>query len=115
MARHGENIRKRKDGRWEGRYSVYIEEKGKKVYRSLYGTSYEEVRERLLMHKDLLKEGQKLCRELDSGRSQDVMFPDIAEQWLEHISHKNKVSTCVKYTLIYRKYLESMLENYYVT
>ena len=32
MARHGENIRKRKDGRWEGRYPVYSEEKGKKIY-----------------------------------------------------------------------------------
>ena len=33
MARHGENIRKRKDGRWEGRYPVYSEEKGKKMRR----------------------------------------------------------------------------------
>lgn len=27
MARHGENIRKRKDGRWEGRYKVFDENK----------------------------------------------------------------------------------------
>ena len=47
MARHGENIRKRKDGRWEGRYPVYCEEKGRKIYRSVYGKSYGEVREKL--------------------------------------------------------------------
>ena len=47
MARHGENIRKRKDGRWEGRFPVYDEEKGKKVYRSIYTQTYEEVRKKL--------------------------------------------------------------------
>lgn len=51
MARHGENIRKRKDGRWEGRYGVYSAEKGKKVYRSVYGKSYEEARGRLAKEK----------------------------------------------------------------
>ena len=116
MARHGENIRKRKDGRWEGRYSVYIEEKGRKVYRSLYGASYEEVRVQLLRQKGLLKEEMVPDKPLEeNGQSQNVMFVDIAEQWLKHISYKNKVSTCVKYTLIYRKYLEPILGKYYVT
>ena len=36
MARHGENIRKRKDGRWEGRYLVYSEEKKEKRFIVLY-------------------------------------------------------------------------------
>ena len=47
MARHGENIRKRKDGRWEGRYLVYSEAKGRTIYRSVYGSSYEEIRKKL--------------------------------------------------------------------
>ena len=51
MSRHGENIRKRKDGRWEGRYAVYSEEKKKKIYRSIYGKSYEEVKEKLFSKK----------------------------------------------------------------
>ena len=42
MARHGENIRKRKDGRWEGRYPVYNANKKKQVYCSVYGKTYEE-------------------------------------------------------------------------
>lgn len=48
MGRHGENIRHRKsDGRWEGRYKVYQEEKNGYVYRSVYGHTYAEVREKL--------------------------------------------------------------------
>lgn len=29
MARHGENIRKRKDGHWKDRYAVYSKEKNR--------------------------------------------------------------------------------------
>ena len=59
MARHGENIRKRKDGRWEGRYLVYSEEKKKKIYRSIYGKTYEEVREKLTIKKNLFSEASE--------------------------------------------------------
>ena len=41
MARHGENIRKRKDGRWEARYIASYDDKGKAVYKSVYGNTYE--------------------------------------------------------------------------
>ncbi len=62
MARHGENIRKRKDGRWEGRYLVYSEEKGKKIYRSVYGGTYEVAKEKLTIKKSSLTEGKKVRR-----------------------------------------------------
>ena len=48
MPRRGENIYKRKDGRWEGRYIADRKPDGKAVYRSIYGTSYAQVRERLV-------------------------------------------------------------------
>lgn len=48
MARHGENIRIRKDGRWEGRYKVFDESRGKCIYHSVYGRDYGEVKEKLL-------------------------------------------------------------------
>ena len=47
MARHGENIRKRIDGRWEGRYKVFDESRGKYIYRSVYGKNYEDAKEKL--------------------------------------------------------------------
>lgn len=53
MARHGENIRRRQDGRWEGRYAVYHKEKGKRIYHSVYGRSYNEVKDKLNIQKNL--------------------------------------------------------------
>lgn len=47
MARRGENIYHRKDGRWEGRYRSGYTEGGKTKYHSVYGHSYAEVKEKL--------------------------------------------------------------------
>lgn len=44
MPRRGENIYKRKDGRWEGRYIVDRKPDGGALYRSVYGTTYADVR-----------------------------------------------------------------------
>lgn len=37
MARRGENIYKRKDGRWEGRYKSGVRADGTARYSSIYG------------------------------------------------------------------------------
>jgi len=46
MSRKGENIRRRKDGRWEARCLVTKVSTGKKKYIYLYAKSYAEVREK---------------------------------------------------------------------
>lgn len=47
MPRKGENIYKRKDGRWEGRFiKEYIGTKAKYGY--IYGKSYKETKQKLL-------------------------------------------------------------------
>ena len=43
MSRRGENIFKRRDGRWEARVPEY-KINGEKIYRSIYGKSYTEVK-----------------------------------------------------------------------
>jgi len=48
MARRGENIYRRKDGRWEGRYIKGRKPDGKPCFGSVYGRSYGEVKKRLL-------------------------------------------------------------------
>jgi len=53
MCRKGENIRKRKDGRWEARYIKYRDPEGKIHYGSLYGKTYGEVKD---------KRNKKICR-----------------------------------------------------
>lgn len=48
MARTGENIYKRKDGRWEARYIAYYDKDGKAKYKYLYAHTYTEVKAKLL-------------------------------------------------------------------
>lgn len=101
MARHGENIRKRKDGRWEGRYKTLNKEKGRTVYRSVYGSSYGEVREKLFSVKNNIQETTE-----ENGKAPcQLLFSQAAKEWLEEISDNRKYSTYVKYETIYRLHL----------
>ena len=47
MARRGENIYHRKDGRWEGRYIRYRTSDGKAVYGYVYASTYSDVKQLL--------------------------------------------------------------------
>ncbi|MGM0219074.1 tyrosine-type recombinase/integrase [Enterococcus sp. AZ126] len=51
MARRGENIYKRKDGRWEGRYIKGRQQNGKIHYGYIYGYKYSEVKHQLILMK----------------------------------------------------------------
>ena len=44
MPKRGENIRKRKDGRWEARYIASYSPSGKAIFKSVYGCKYAEVK-----------------------------------------------------------------------
>ena len=46
MSRHGENIWKRKDGRWEARYVKGRDPRGKALYASVYAKTYAEVKKK---------------------------------------------------------------------
>lgn len=111
MPRRGENIRKRKDGRWEGRYCARKSETGKAIQRSVYARSYSEVKEKLSAKK--LAGGK-------SGRGQtyggtEITFRQMAEEWLVIIHNEKKHATYTKYRLIYEKYLNPKLGNIPVT
>ena len=54
MCRHGENIYRRKDGRYEGRYVIGKTAQGKTRFGYVYGYQYMEVRNRLAEHKSAL-------------------------------------------------------------
>ena len=51
MAKRGENIRKRKDGRWEGRYIKGRKSNRTAIWGYIYGHSYTEVKEKLAIKK----------------------------------------------------------------
>ncbi len=46
MSKKGENIYKRKDGRWEGRYIKSRTESGKIIYGYVYARTYRETKEK---------------------------------------------------------------------
>lgn len=43
------NIRKRKDGRWEGRYTVGYDQNGKRIIKNVFGRTQAEVKGKLAM------------------------------------------------------------------
>ena len=53
MPRKGENIYKRKDGRWEARYIYSFKEDGSPRYRSIYAADY------LTVKKSKMMQGEK--------------------------------------------------------
>ena len=89
MPRRGENIRKRKDGRWEGRYRA-DDEVQKNKYISVYGKTYAEVKDKLLFQKANRKP------HILSKRS----FEDILLLWLNTNSLKHTEQTYCKYKML---------------
>lgn len=100
MARRGENIRKRQDGRWEGRYTDKSREEGPSRVRSVYAGSYKEVKRKL-------EEAKRAAREPEESKSmgEDIFITDMAEEWFSDVKKSKKYSTYVKYRQVYEKYL----------
>ena len=63
MARHGENIYKRKDGRYEGRYVTGKKSNGTTRFGYVYGMRYTDVKKRLLEKKAEIQQTirRRLC------------------------------------------------------
>ncbi len=100
MPRRGENIRKRKDGRWEGRYYVQEAKTGKNLQRSVYAKSYGEVKVKLSSAKLSWEAMEK--RTLNGSQ---IRFSQVAEEWLAMVRSEKKHATYTKYRMIYEKYL----------
>lgn len=90
MSKKGENICKRKDGRWEGRYLKCIPgEKPRFGY--VYVKSYREVREKL-------REAAAKWKEQPVAQKEKPMsFRDAALAWEQQTFPQVKQSTRVKY------------------
>ncbi len=102
MARTGENIYKRKDGRWEGRY-IKGHSQEKTQYGYIYGRSYQDVKQRLIK----LKAGQEVQHTLSfRGKSRNApCFSQIAQEWLGRSQGNFKESTLVKYQNMLNGYI----------
>ena len=96
MPRRGDNIRKRKDGRWEGRYKNKANT-GKSGYCSVYGKTYGEVKKKLIEaiknnYVNLSSEGCKT-------------FGDVVILWQQHNSLSQKGATKSKYDFLINRHI----------
>lgn len=100
MSRKGENIYKRKDGRWEGRYIKARMDTGKAKYGYVYAKTYGEVKRKLYYE-------CKLSTQADLGiqTADSALFQDIAEEWMQFIQPQVKESTNVKYRNLLKNYI----------
>ena len=101
MARRGENIHKRKDGRWEGRYIKARTPDRRICWGYIYGTTYAEVKQRLV-HKKSEYGGFQL---IDAH----LTFTELAEAWLQSVKCGLKESTCAHYQYTLYKYVLPIL------
>lgn len=90
MARKGENIYKRKDGRWEGRYIKDRDHLGKAIYGYVYAKSYGEVRKKLVYAKMNTSKQSSTKESLST-------FSDWIDLWMEQKRVSVKQSTYVRY------------------
>lgn len=97
----GENIFKRKDGRWEARYVKGRDASGKIRYGFCYGRSYREAKEKVSIAKAAALPGAVMA--LTEGRSKLSFFCD---EWLSSCRARVKESTYIKYEGILRKHIK---------
>ncbi len=96
MARRGENIYKRKDGRWEGRYKSGFKADGKTKYSSVYGKSYAEVRATLVNKRLQTQSDAPACK---------LKFGEIVRLWLNDLKNTVKESTYANYLMKAEKHI----------
>lgn len=102
MPRKGENIYKRKDGRWEGRY-IKGRINGKAKYGYVYANSYKDVKECLIRAKSNASTTPVFIA--TSSNSAIYSFSDIANEWIELNSSQWKSSSLTKYINTLNNYL----------
>lgn len=100
MPKRGENIYKRKDGRWEARYVKEITADGKKKYGSVYASSYKEV-----------KAKQQLCilQPTENHNLIRITVTELIAEWLSSMKNHVKPCTFQKYECVCRNHIISDL------
>lgn len=99
-ANGGGTIRKRSDGRWEGRYSLGFDPKtGKQRQKSIYGATQKEVRQKL----------SQICTEIDEGTYIEPIAMKLGawlDIWLSEYTVNLKPSTYSSYESHIRVHLK---------
>lgn len=110
MPRRGENIIKRKDGRWEARYIKGRDIDGKIHYGYLYGKSYTEVKDKKAK---IISESPDfhMYTSQSSEPPQDDRIRTVSIQWKAHIRYTVKDSTYSNYEELLDNHILPILGN----
>lgn len=103
MPRKGENIYKRKDGRWEGRY-IRDRVNGKAKYGYVFAHSYKEVKIKLTNAKALLASNTSAVPVIASELL-ICSFSRASDEWIQANKSQWKESSTVKYINILNNHL----------
>lgn len=106
MSKKGENIYKRKDGRWEGRYVRFYDENGKARYGYIYGKTYNDVKQRLLEKKALS------AKQAVPFAKCGILYNDILDAWLQSSRINIKESTYARYSYLIDTHIRPQLGKY---
>ena len=104
MSRRGENICRRKDGRWEGRYKKGVAENGRTQYGSCYGKTYREVKDKL----------EKCKRQTPKDSGNKKLLGTYCDEWLVINQSNVKESTLVKYSTAIKNHIKPFFGGYQV-
>ncbi|MBQ9167193.1 MAG: site-specific integrase [Oscillospiraceae bacterium] len=107
MPRRGENIHKRKDGRWEGRYKKGINANGKTAYGSVYASTYRGVKAKLQSKQHDVVFGAVPIKERYS-------FNEVACLWLRDSQLSLKGASAYRYRNLLDTHILPELGNRYV-
>ena len=106
--RKGENIYKRKDGRWEGRYKKGYKANGQIKYGYIYGKAFQEVRIKLYS----LKAHYHTHREIYGDAC--IPLEEWGKEWLQEIQNEIKPSTYSSYRYKLAKYVFPFIGHHYL-
>ncbi len=106
MAKKGENIYKRKDGRWEGRYIRFYDENAKAKYGYVYAKTYSEVKQKLLECKTTPAKATLY------SWNNTVSYDEILDSWLQSSKFKIKESTYARYLHLINSHIRPHLGKY---
>lgn len=98
---NGENIYKRKDGKWVGRYVRGHDLAGNPIYGYCYGKTYQEVSERIMECRLFLLSGTSK----DEKRFPAHRMDFCCDAWLSAARSRVKDSTYIKYEFILNRHL----------
>lgn len=107
MARTGENIYKRKDGRWEARYIASYDGNGKAKYKYLYARTYTEVKAKLLNAQN----HTHLTTEVTNPKDKEK-YEYWLEEWLRTKRLSVKESTYIRYRNTINNHIKPDLGKY---